>query len=252
MENGSVQTAVVDGVGTVTFAHPRGNSLPGALLRTLAGAIDQMAGNSAVRVVVLESAGEKTFCAGASFDELQSVRTLEQSKAFFSGFALVILALRRCPKFVIARVQGKAVGGGVGLIAAADYVLASEAAAVRLSELALGIGPFVIGPAVERKVGPAAFGAMAIDADWRDAVWARAHGLFTQTYPTITALDEAVRQHASRFALYHPAAMQRLKAVLWEGTENWERLLSERYAITAELALTDFVQGTIAAANKKG
>ncbi len=252
MDAGTVRTAIADGVGTVTFSHPRGNSLPGQLLRTLAGAIDQLAANAAVRVLVLESAGEKTFCAGASFDELLSVKSLEQSRTFFSGFALVILAMRRCPKFIIARVQGKAVGGGVGLVAAADYVLASEAAAVRLSELALGIGPFVIGPAVERRIGAAAFGEMAIDADWRDAQWARAHGLFAQTYPTLIALDEAVRQLAARLAAFHPEAMRRLKSVLWEGTEQWEQLLTERYQITAELALTDFVQGAIAAANRKG
>lgn len=251
MDAGTVHTVIADGIGTVTFSHPRGNSLPGQLLRALAGAIDQLAASAAVRVLVLESGGEKTFCAGASFDELLSVKNLEQSRTFFSGFALVILAMRRCPKFIIARVQGKAVGGGVGLIAAADYVLASDAAAVRLSELALGIGPFVIGPAVERKIGAAAFGEMAIDADWRSAEWARARGLFAQTYPSVVALDEAVRQLATRLAAFHPEAMRQLKAVLWEGTEQWEQLLAERYQITASLALTEFVQGAIAAANRK-
>ncbi len=245
-ELGTVTSAVTSGVATIAFFHPRSNSLPGALLRKIAAAVDDAGSNTDVKVVVLKSEGDKAFCGGASFDELCAVKNLDEAKYFFSGFATLILAMRRCPKFVICRVQGKAAGGGVGVAAAADYTLATKAAAARLSELAIGIGPFIIGPAVERKIGPAAFGEMSIDADWRDASWAKARGLYAEIYETIPELDAAVEAMAKKLAGCHEAAMRRLKTVLWEGTENWPELLPARAAITSELALTEFVQRTVA------
>lgn len=250
MEQGNVSTSIENGIGTITFGHPRGNSLPGALLRGIAAAVERCGGDDAVRVVVLRSEGEKVFCGGASFDEFQAAKNLDQAKHFFSGFAVLIMAIRHCPKFVIGRVQGKAVGGGVGVVAACDYVLATEAASIRLSELAIGIGPFVIGPAVQRKVGLAAFSELAIDAEWRDAAWARAHGLYARLFPDISALDAGVAEFAAKLAGCHGEAMRRLKAVLWEGTEQWGDLLPKRYTDTSELALTDFVQQKIAAVNR--
>jgi methylglutaconyl-CoA hydratase len=246
-ELGTVTSTVSNGVATISFFHPRSNSLPGALLRKIAAAVDEAGDNPSAKVVVLKSDGDKAFCGGASFDELCAVRNLDEAKYFFSGFATLILAMRRCPKFVICRVQGKAAGGGVGVAAAADYTLATKAASARLSELAIGIGPFIIGPAVERKIGAAAFGEMAVDADWRDAGWAKARGLYVETYDTIAELDEAVNVMAERLAGCHEAAMRRLKGVLWEGTEHWPELLPARAAITSELALTEFVQTTVAA-----
>ena len=245
-ELGTVTTAVTEGVATVSFFHPRSNSLPGALLRQIAAAIDRVGEDAAVKVVVLKSEGDKAFCAGASFDELCAVKNLEEAKYFFSGFATLILAIRRCPKFVICRVQGKVAGGGVGVAAAADYTLATATASARLSELAIGLGPFIIGPVVERKIGSAAFGEMAIDADWREASWAKARGLYVDIYPSIEELDTAVAAMARRLAGYHGAAMGHLKTVLWEGTAHWPELLPARAAITSELALTDFVQQTVA------
>lgn len=245
-ESGVVTTTIAAGVATITFFHPRSNSLPGALLRQIAGAIDAVGANAEVKVVVLRSDGEKAFCAGASFDELCAVKNREEAVYFFSGFATLILAMRRCPQFIICRVQGKTAGGGVGVAAAADYALATEAAAARLSELAIGIGPFIIGPVVERKIGTAAFAEMAIDAEWRDAAWAKARGLYVEVYPTIARLDAAVEEMARKLAGYHGAAMHRLKAVLWEGTEHWPELLPARALITSELALTDVVQKTVA------
>lgn len=245
-ELGTVTSTITNNIATVSFFHPRSNSLPGALLRKIAAAIDEAGANDAAKVVVLKSEGEKAFCGGASFDELCAVKNLDEAGYFFSGFATVILAMRRCPKFIICRVQGKAAGGGVGVAAAADYTLATRAASARLSELALGIGPFIIGPAVERKIGPAAFGEMAIDADWRDAAWAKAHGLYAEIYETIPELDAAVEGMAKKLTGCHEAAMRRLKTVLWEGTEHWSELLLARAAITSELALTEFVQKTVA------
>ena len=245
-ELGTVTTSVATGIATITFFHPRSNSLPGALLRKIAAAVDDAGANDDVKVVVLKSEGEKAFCGGASFDELCAVKNLDEAKYFFSGFATLILAMRRCPKFVICRVQGKAAGGGVGVAAAADYTLATTTASARLSELALGIGPFIIGPAVERKIGSAAFGEMAIDADWRDAAWSKAHGLYVEIFDSIAELDTAVDAMATKLAGCHVAAMRRLKTVLWEGTESWAELLPARAAITSELALTEFVQKTVA------
>lgn len=248
MAEGHVQTSVSDrGICTIEFGHPASNSLPGSLLRELARAIELSGNNSAVRVVVLRSSGDRAFCAGASFDELVAIETVEEGLAFFSGFALVINAMRKCPKLIIGRVQGKAVGGGVGLAAAVDYCLATEHAAVKLSELAVGIGPFVVGPAVERKVGTSAMSQLATDAaSWRSAEWARSQGLYAEVLPTVEALDDAVETLANRLADSNPEAMSELKGIFWEGTAHWDALLAQRAAISGRLVLSDFTRNAIA------
>lgn len=242
---GTVTTTVDQGVATITFWHPRKNSLPGALLSQLAAAFDEAGRNPEARVVVLASEGPGTFCAGASFDELRSITTPEQGKEFFSGFARVILAMRRCRWPVVARVHGKAVGGGVGLVAAADYSFALDVASLRLSELAVGIGPFVVGPAIERKVGAAAFAALAIDADWRDARWGAQHGLYTRLMDTEPAMDAVLPSFVHKLAAMNPAALSELKKALWNGTDHWETLLFERAAISGRLILTPPAQAAI-------
>jgi len=249
-ENGTVSQTIHEGIATIIFGHPRSNSLPGALLREIASTIDAAGNDPAVRVVVLKTLGEKVFCGGASFDELLAVKTQQESERFFSGFATVISAMRRCPKFIVTRVQGKVVGGGVGIVAASDYVFAVTGAALRLSEFALGFGPFVIGPAVQRKVGTAAFSQIAVDADWRDATWGHAHGLYAQLFSELSELDSAVTKFATKLSAANPEATAKLKAVLWEGTEDWDALLRQRVAITSGLALTDFVQRAVHAVNK--
>ncbi len=245
--SGTVTSRLDGGIATVSFSHPKGNSLPGALLAMLAEQVTAAGNDARARVIVLRSEGEGAFCAGASFQELQAITTAQQGTAFFMGFARLILAMVRCPKFVIARVQGKAVGGGVGVIASSDYALAHAGAAVKLSELAVGIGPFVVGPVIERKIGPAAFGALAVHATgWRDAGWARDRGLFADTHDSVEALDTAVDSLARELAGSSPEAMARLKRVLWQGTDHWEALLPERAAMSGALVLTDFARKAIA------
>ena len=246
MSNGKVETLVKDGIATVQFMHPQSNSLPGVLLMNLATEIEKAGNNKDAKVIILRSDGEKTFCAGASFDELISIADLATGKKFFSGFASVINAMRKAPKFVIARVQGKAVGGGVGLAAAADYTLATEAASAKLSELNVGIGPFVVGPAVERKIGTSAFSSMSINAnEWMSAEWAREKGLYVNVYPTITELDKAVDELALRLAQSNPEAMALLKQVFWKGTEDWDKLLVERAEMSGKLVLSEFTRNFI-------
>lgn len=245
LDQGKVEVSIESAIAQLNFFHPRSNSLPGALLRKIAAEIDSLGANNAVRAVVLRSQGEKAFCAGASFDELKAVQNAEQGFEFFSGFAHVILAIRRCPKFVIARVQGKAVGGGVGLASACDYAFAVKDAAIRLSEYALGFGPFIIGPAVQRKVGLAAFSELSISADWRDAEWAKSKGLYNHIFASLGELDLALQEFCAKLAQANPEATSRLKQILWEGTENWEKLVFERAKITAGLALSSFVQNKI-------
>jgi methylglutaconyl-CoA hydratase len=248
---GELSVDIGGGVAQITFSHPAHNSLPGYLLEELAEAILLAGENESARVVVVKSGGDRTFCAGASFDELLSIADEESGRRFFSGFARVINAMRRCPKFVICRVQGKAVGGGVGLAAAADYCLATRHAAIRLSELALGFGPFVIGPAVERKIGVAAMTRLAIDAaNWQSAEWAYRQGLYAELFDSVAALDEAVTQLCAQIAGYSPPAMRRLKETFWRGTEDWDELLTRRAAISAELALSESAQAAIRAAKK--
>jgi methylglutaconyl-CoA hydratase len=245
-ENGKAETHIDNGIATVTFFHPQSNSLPGEVLRKLAGEIEAAGNSKEVKVIILKSEGEKAFCAGASFDELISIQNLDAGKKFFSGFAAVINAMRKAPKFVVARVQGKAVGGGVGLACAADYTLATEAASVKLSELAVGIGPFVVGSAVERKIGSSAFAQLAIDAsEWRTAQWANERGLYAEIFPTIEMLDSAVLKLAQQLSQSNPEAMTELKKVFWKGTEDWDTLLVERAEISGRLVLSEFTRNAI-------
>jgi methylglutaconyl-CoA hydratase len=244
--NGHVSLAVADGIATIRFGHPKGNSLPGEILRRLAEAVGEAAASDEARVVVLRSDGTGPFCAGASFDELRAIADAATGKEFFLGFARLILAMRACPKLVIARVQGRTVGGGVGVVAASDYAIAMEGAAVKLSELAVGIGPFVVGPVIEQKIGLAPFQALAIDATgWRDAAWAAAHGLYAQVVPTAAEPDAAVDALAKRLAASNPEAMARLKRVFWEGTDGWDALLERRAEMSGTLVLSDFTRRAI-------
>lgn len=236
------------GVATITFFHPASNSLPGEILRRLAHDVTEAGLRDDVAVIVLKSAGDRAFCAGASFDELVAISNEQEGLEFFCGFALVINAIRTCPKFVLGRVQGKTVGGGVGLAAASDHCFATKFASVKLSELAVGIGPFVVGPAVERKMGVSAMGMLAVDArSWKSAEWAAQHGLFAEVFDSAEEMDVAVDRLAGDLAQSNPEAMANLKRVLWEGTEHWDTLLAERAAVSGRLVLSDFTRSAIAA-----
>lgn len=235
------------GIATISFFHPAHNSLPGALLTQLARTITAVGQAETTKVIILLSEGERTFCAGASFDELVAIEDEAQGQQFFTGFAHVINACRTCPKIIVGRVQGKAIGGGVGVAAATDYCLATSQAAIKLSELVVGIGPFVVGPVVERKIGTAAYAQLALDAaEFRPAAWAEARGLYAQCLDSIAELDAAVQAFAARLASYNPEALTALKAVLWEGTDHWDSLLAQRAAISGRLVLSEFTRQAIA------
>ena len=242
---GQVVVELRDSIAVVQFSHPKSNSLPGALLRRIAEEITRIAANSGIKVIVLCSEGTGAFCAGASFDEMKTVSDAVGGREFFSGFAKVILAMTRAPQFVVARVQGKVTGGGVGLVAASDYSLAVRGASLKLSELAVGLGPFVIGPVVERKVGRGPFEAMSIDADWRDADWGERHGLFSRVFDDTTAMDAALEKLLRFLAGANPEAIRQLKHSFWLGTEDWEQLLDRRAAISGALALSAHTRAAI-------
>ena len=244
---GHVTTTINNGIATISFFHPAHNSLPSNLLTALTTQITAAGNDPSVSVIVLKSEGEKTFCAGASFDELIAIQDLASGQRFFSGFANVINAMRKCPKFIIGRIQGRAIGGGVGLAAAMDYCIASKNATIKLSELAIGIGPFVIEPVVKRKIGLSAFSQLAINAtEWCTADWAKEKGLFNEVFETMEQVDAYITYFAQKLAQSSPEAMQQLKAVLWQGTENWDMLLAERAAISGQLILSDFAKKAIA------
>ena len=241
--DGYVKSERHNGVMTVEFHHPQGNSLPGRLLEALTHEIHSAGHDHDTRVIVLRSAGERAFCAGASFEELRSIETVEQGLQFFSGFAHLINEMRKCPKFVIVRVQGKCVGGGVGIAAAADYTIACEGADVKLSELAIGIGPLVVGPAVERKIGLANFSSLAIDSTmWRDAEWARRRGLYAELHSNAIGMDESIIRLANQLSHSSPEATALLKHTLWKGTEHWDQLLLERAAMSGRLILSPYAR----------
>ncbi|MBS1773272.1 MAG: enoyl-CoA hydratase/isomerase family protein [Bacteroidetes bacterium] len=245
-KEGYVRSEVEHGIATIEFFHPQSNSLPGAILNDLAKTINDIGIDHHVKVIILKSAGDKAFCAGASFDELVAISTEAQGKEFFSGFAKVINAMRKCHKLIIGRIHGKAVGGGVGLASAVDYAIATNEASVKLSELAVGIGPFVVGPAVERKVGLSCFSQLAIDAtEWRSAEWAKKHGLYAEIHSSVEEMDDAIANLAERLAHSSPDAMAQLKKIFWHGTDNWDTLLSDRAAISGRLVLSDFTRNAI-------
>ncbi|SNT18946.1 methylglutaconyl-CoA hydratase [Ekhidna lutea] len=241
-----VKLDINNGIGTVEFFTEQSNSLPGDILKKLADTITEAGNDPEIKVIILKSGGNRTFCAGASFDELMAVDSPENGKKFFMGFANVINAMRKCPKFIIGRLQGKAVGGGIGLAASVDYCFASKHSAIKLSELALGIGPFVVGPAIERKVGLSAMSQMAMNPDeFYDPKWAHQKGLFGKLYDDAAALDKAVNQLAEKLAAYNPEAMAELKKVFWEGTEHWDELLAQRAEMSGKLVLSEFTRNFI-------
>lgn len=238
-----VKLDIINEVGYIEFFHPAHNSLPGDVLAKLAQTITDAGTNDAIKVVVLKSGGDRTFCAGASFEELININDAATGKVFFSGFANVINAMRKCPKFIIGRVQGKTVGGGVGLAASTDYCMASKFAAIKLSELNIGIGPFVVGPAIERKMGLSAMSQIAIDANtFYPAEWAKQKGLFTQVYESTEMLDEAVKTTAEHLCTYNTEAMLEMKKVFWQGTGDWDTLLAERAQTSGRLVLSEFTK----------
>src|SRR5690554_4250563 len=253
INQGDVKYSINDkGIATVIFNHPLSNSLPGRVLKKLADTITELGQNDEAKVIVLKSEGDRAFCAGASFDELISIKDLDTGKKFFMGFANVINACRKCPKLIIGRVQGKTVGGGVGLASAVDYCYATKFSSVKLSELAIGIGPFVVGPAVARKVGDSAMSQLAINAtEWQTAEWAQEKGLYAELFDNVKEMDEAIEVLANRLAASNPEAMELLKKTFWVGTEKWDELLEERAAMSGELVLSEFTINAINAFKKK-
>ena len=243
---GYVTSETINRVAHIEFFHPSQNSLPGVLLKKLSESIDEAASNDEVLLVLIKSGGDRSFCAGASFTELSSIDNAASGKSFFMGFANVVNAIRKCPKIVLGRIHGKAVGGGVGIAAACDYAMASKYASVRLSELAVGIGPFIIGPAVERKIGLSAYSQMALNAtEWQTAEWAKAKGLFTEAFDSVKQLDEYIEYFTQILIKSNPEALKALKQVFWSGTEHWDSLLEERAQMSGNLVLSEFSKHAI-------
>lgn len=246
-QNGSLYTEIDNKIATIEFGHPASNSFPSELLDRLASKFDELSANENVSVIILKSEGERVFCAGASFDELIAITNIKEGEAFFSGFAKVINAMRKCSKLIIGRIQGKAVGGGVGLVAACDYAMATEHASVKLSELSIGIGPFVIAPAVVRKIGVSGLSDLTIAAtDWKNAYWAKEKGLFAKVFESLNDLDKEVALLSEKLASYNPQALTEMKKVLWEGAENWDKLLIDRAKKSGELVLSEFTKKALA------
>lgn len=243
MNQGSLYTHIQNNIATVAFSHPASNSFPSELLARLTKAFQELSSNNEVNVIILKSEGEKAFCAGASFDELIAIVNFDDGKQFFLGFANVINAMRLCKKPIIGRIQGKVVGGGVGLASACDYVFATDKAAIKLSELTIGIGPFVIAPAVERKMGIAALSELTLNAtQWHNAYWAKEKGLYANVFDNTKQLDEYVDELSQKLASYSPDAVQKMKQVLWKGTDHWDALLEERAEISGTLVLSEFTK----------
>ncbi|WP_190810222.1 enoyl-CoA hydratase/isomerase family protein [Flagellimonas sp. S3867] len=237
--SGSLYTKIENRIATIEFGHPASNSFVSELLARLAKEFDKLSTNPDTSLIVLKSEGDRAFCAGASFDELVAISNLDEGKAFFSGFANVINAMRKCSKPIIGRVQGKAVGGGVGLASACDFVYATEAASVKLSEISIGIAPLVIAPAVERKIGKAGLAELSLSpTEWKNAYWAKEKGLFSKVFNSISEMDKELDFHTQKLASYNPEALTIMKQILWEGTAHWDKLLIERAEESGRLSLS--------------
>lgn len=246
MSQGYVTSHNEHGITTIEFFHPQSNSLPAKILEELAREIHSAGNDDDTKIIILRSGGNGAFCAGASFDELAAIKNEAEGLKFFSGFAHVINAMRKCKKLIIGRIQGKCVGGGVGLAATVDYAIAVDKAEIKLSELAMGIGPFVVGPAIEKKIGLSAFSQLAVDAHlWRNAEWAKHKGLFAEVHSSIDNMDESIYRLANSLAHSNPNAMQEMKKIFWKGTEHWDELLKERAAISGKLVLSDYSKSAI-------
>ena len=244
---GSVTLEIKNNIGTIEFFHPQSNSLPSGILKKLSSTISEAGTIDKIKVIILKSKGDRTFCAGASFDELSSINNFSDGKKFFMGFANVINACRKCPKLIICRVQGKAVGGGVGIACAGDYCFATKYASIKLSELAVGIGPFVVGPAVEKKSSISAYSTLSINATkWFTASWAREKGIFSEVYDTNEKMDQGINKLAENLTNSNPEAMKKLKKVIWSNTDNWDELLEKRAEYSGQLVLSDFTKNAIA------
>jgi methylglutaconyl-CoA hydratase len=240
---GSIETSIHNNIATITFFHPSSNSFPSILLQNLTNEITLLSKNEAVSIIVLKSAGTGAFCAGASFDELLSISNYEEGSRFFSGFANVINAMRKCPKLIIGRIHGKAVGGGVGLAAACDYAFATNKSDIKLSEISIGIGPFVIEPAVSRKIGKMAMSEMTLNpTGWKTSKWAFDKGLYSEIFNSVEELDNRLEEYTIELASYNYDALLEIKKVLWDGTNYWDTLLYERAAISGRLVLSDFTK----------
>lgn len=245
-DRGSLQTTIQNKIATVEFGHPASNSFPSELLQRLTDELNTLSDNSQISLIILKSQGEGAFCAGASFEELLAVSDLIEGARFFSGFANVINAMRKCSKLIIGRIHGKAVGGGVGLASACDYAFATADSSVKLSELAIGIGPFVIEPAVSRKIGKSALAEMTLAAhEWKSAAWANEKGVYAKVFQTIEELDKELQTFAAKLSSYNPEALSEMKKVLWENTENWDSLLYERATVSGRLVLSDFTKNAL-------
>ena len=245
MNNGFVTSEIKNNIAEITFGTPKSNSLPGEILELLAKNILECGKDENVKAILLKSAGEKSFCAGASFDELLEIEELETSKKFFGGFAKVLNAMRNCGKLVVVRVQGKTTGGGVGIACAADYCFATKDSALALTELNLGIGPFVIGPFVERKIGKSAYSAMSIDADFRNAEWCEKHDIYQNVSENISEMDQQIDGFLKKLSTRSYDALALIKIVSWEGTEHFEQLMPERILMSARLILEDSAKKNI-------
>ena len=245
-DNGYVKSHTEHGITTIEFFHPQSNSLPAKILDELAQEI-HYAGTHDTKVLILRSAGDGAFCAGASFEELLAIQNEKDGLHFFEGFANVINAMRKCNKLIIGRIQGKSVGGAVGLVAACDYAIAVREADVKLSELSLGIGPFVVGPVIQRKIGISAYSQLAIDATLlRNSDWAKKKGLFAEVHESIQNMDESIERLSNALAHSNPEAMKELKKIFWKSTDDWDTLLHERAAISGKLVLSEFTRNAVA------
>ena len=243
---GSIFTHIDHYIATVTFSHPKSNSFPSELLQKLVDTFNRLSLDDNVKVILLQSEGTKAFCAGASFDELLVVEDEASGKAFFSGFANLINSMRKCSKIIIGRIHGKAVGGGIGIAAACDYCFATEASDIKLSELTIGIGPFVIAPALERKMGISALSDLSLNAkSWKTAYWAEKKGLFNTVYENTRDLDNGIDILTQQLSQYNPEALLEMKKIFWEGTEHWDELLIKRAEISGKLVLSDFTKDAL-------
>jgi methylglutaconyl-CoA hydratase len=232
----SLLIATADGVRFITMNRPeRHNAFDDKLIADLTQAFHDAAGDASVRAVVLEAAG-KSFSAGADLDWMRRMADYrpEENLADARALAGLMEVIDSCPKPVVGVVQGAAYGGGVGLVACCDLVVAAEGASFCLSEVKLGLIPAVISPYVARAMGGRAARRYFITAEAFGAVKALDFGLVHEVVPA-DRLAEVRDAWLARLKANGPAAMAAAKELARRVSED-----------ALDAALRDWTAGRIA------
>jgi methylglutaconyl-CoA hydratase len=212
-----LEVSAGDGVVTVTLDRPDvRNALSAGLITELTRCMREIAGREDVRAVILTGEGD-SFCAGADIGYMRQTASFsyEENLEDAGRLAALFESIAECPKPVVARIKGAAIGGGVGLVAAADVSVAEEGTIFAFSEVRLGISPATIAPFVLRKIGHSHARSLFLTGERFGAERAREIGLVHEVAPE-GELDEVVQKKIGQITSGGPESLASTKRLLGE------------------------------------